>query len=51
VLYLSAHAEAKAAPKARSKNSAAFIVGRFDHNNNSKNLLVYQKGIENIYAY
>ena len=37
----------KAAPRARSKNGAAFIEGRFDHSSNSKNPSVaYQKAIE-----
>jgi hypothetical protein len=42
----------KAAPRARSKNGAAFIAGRFDHSSNSKNPSVaYQKAIENVYTY
>jgi hypothetical protein len=37
----------KAAPRARRKNGAAFIVGRFDHSSNSKNpSAIYQKAIE-----
>ena len=37
----------KAAPRVRSKNGAAFIIGRFDHSSNSKNPSVtYQKAVE-----
>jgi hypothetical protein len=36
----------KAAPRARSKNDAAFIIGRFDHSNSKNLLVIYQKAIE-----